>query len=83
MPKERRNLIGTIIAKRANQLNKEIIVQLDNKAKKEEDEYNKLGSEFVRNDNRHTENRCTDIWARLEEEHTRDTERYILQNILL
>ena len=31
MPKEQHDLIGTIIAKKANQSNEEIIVQLDNK----------------------------------------------------
>jgi hypothetical protein len=78
MPKEQRDLKGNIIANQANWTTEEIIVWLDNEAKKEKDEYNKLESEFVRNDNRHTENGCTEIWARLEEEHTRDAERYIL-----
>jgi hypothetical protein len=35
-------------------------------------------SEFVRNGNRHIENGHTGIWARLEEEHARDAEQYIL-----
>ena len=78
MPKERRDLEGNIIANQANQTPEEIVVWLDNEAKKEEDEYNKLESEFIRNGNRHTENRRTEIWARLEEEHARDTKRYIL-----
>ena len=42
MPKERRDLISTIITNKANQLNEEIIVQLDNKERKEEQEYNSL-----------------------------------------
>ena len=56
MPRERRDLIGTIIADKANWTNEEIIVWLDNEDKKEQDEYNKLESEFIRNDSRHTEN---------------------------
>lgn len=78
MPKKRRNLKGDIIADQANWTPKEIILWLDNEAKKEEDEYNRLESEFVRNGNRHTENGRTEIWARLEEEHARDAKRYIL-----
>jgi hypothetical protein len=50
------------------------MVWLDNKDKKEQDEYNKLKSEFIRNDNRHIENRQKEIWARLIEEHARDSE---------
>ena len=80
MPRERRDLIGTIIADKANWTNEEIIVWLDNEDKKEQDEYNKLESEFIRNDSRHTENRQKEIWARLTEEHARDSEQYILQN---
>ena len=78
MPKERRDLKGYIIANQANWTNKEITVWLDNEERKEEDEYNRLESEFVRNSNRHTENRRTEIQARLEEEYTRDAKRYIL-----
>jgi hypothetical protein len=51
---------------------------LDNKERKEEEEYNRLESDFMRNGNRHTENGRREIWARLEEEHARDSERYIL-----
>ena len=80
MPREQYNLTGTIIIDKANQTNKEIIVWLDNEDKKEQDEYNKLESEFIRNDNRHTENGQKEIWARLTEEHARDSEQYILQN---
>ena len=61
MPRERRDLTGAIIADKANWTNKEIIVWLDNKDRKKEDEYNRLESEFVRNGNRHTENRSKDI----------------------
>ena len=78
MPKERRDRKGNIIADQANWTPEEIVVWLDNEAKKEEDEYNKLESEFVRNGNRYMENGHTEIWARLEEEHARDAERYIL-----
>ena len=56
MPKEQRNLIGTIIAKKANQLNKEIIVQLDNEDKREEEEFNTLQDEFNTNSQRYTKN---------------------------
>ena len=56
MPRERRDLIGSIIAEKANWINEEIIVWLDNEERKEEDEYNRLKSEFIRNGNRHTEN---------------------------
>ena len=82
MPRERRDLAGTIIAEKANWTNKEIIVWLDNKEKKEQDEYNRLKLEFVRNGNRHTENRSGDIQARIEQEHVQDSERYILQNAI-
>ena len=78
MPKERRDLTGTIIANKANWSNEEIIVWLDNEERKEEEEYNRLESEFVRNGNRFVENGYRDIWARIEEEHARDSERYIL-----
>ena len=78
MPKERRNLTGTIIANKANWTNEEIIIWLDNEEKKEQDEYEELELEFVRNGNRHTENGPRDMWARLAEEHARDSERYIL-----
>jgi hypothetical protein len=78
MPKERRDLTGTIIANKANWSNEEIIVWLDNGERKEEEEYNRLQGEFDANGQRHTENGRREIWARIEEEHARDTERYIL-----
>ena len=56
MPRERRDLISTIIAKKANQLNKEIIVQLDNKERREEEEFNTLQNEFNTNSQRYTKN---------------------------
>ena len=61
MPRERRDLIGIIIIDKANWTNEEIIVWLDNEERKEEEEYNRLESEFVRNGNRHTENGCREI----------------------
>jgi len=42
MPKERRDLSGTIIATKANWTNEEIMVWLDNEERKEEQEYNRL-----------------------------------------
>jgi hypothetical protein len=78
MPRERRDFTGTIIANKANWTNEEIIVWLDNEEKKEQDEYKELELEFVRNGNKHTENGPRDMWARLAEEHARDSERYIL-----
>jgi hypothetical protein len=78
MPKERRDLTGIIIAEKANWSNEEIIVWLDNEDRREEEEYNRLELEFIRNSNRHTENGPRDMWARLQEEHARDSERYIL-----
>ena len=69
MPRERRDLTGTIIAEKANWTNEEIIVWLDNEERKEEEEYNRLESEFIRNGNRFTENGHRDIWARLKEEY--------------
>ena len=78
MPRERRDLIGSIIAEKANWINEEIIVWLDNEERKEEEEYNRLKSELIRNGNRHTENGRREIWARVEEEVTRDSARYIL-----
>ena len=78
MPKERRDLNGNIIATKANWSNEEIIVWLDNEEKKDEEEYNRLESEFVRNGNRHIEDGSREIWARVEEEIAKDSERYIL-----
>ena len=78
MPRERRDLTGAIIAEKANWTNEEIIVWLDNEDKRQEEEYNRLESEFVENGNRFAENGHKDIWARIEEEYTRDSERYIL-----
>jgi len=42
MPKERRDLTGTIIAKKANWSNEEIIAWLDNEEKRQEEECNTL-----------------------------------------
>jgi len=78
MPRERRDLTGTIIADKANWTNEEIIVWLDNEEKKEQDEYNRLELEFVRNGNRHTENRSGNIKNRTKKEQVQDSERYIL-----
>ena len=83
MPKEQRDLDSNIISNKANQTSEEIIVQLDNEDRKEEDEYNRLEVEFNANSQRYTENRYKEIQARLREEHARESERYILQNILL
>ena len=54
------------------------MVWLDNEDRKEEDEYNRLEVEFNANGQRHTENGRKEIWARLREEHARESERYIL-----
>ena len=78
MPRERRDLTGSIIAEKANWTNEEIIVWLDNDKRKEEEEYNRLKSEFVRNSNRYTKNTRQEIWARVTEEVSRESERYIL-----
>ncbi len=64
MPKERRDLSGTIIANKANQTNEEIIVWLDYEERKE-DEYNRLQPEFDANDQTYTENTRQEIWARI------------------
>jgi hypothetical protein len=42
IPRERRDLTGTIIAEKANWLNEEIIVWLDNEERREEEEFNTL-----------------------------------------
>jgi hypothetical protein len=78
MPKERRDLNGNIIATKANWTNEEIIVWLDNEERKEEEEYNRLELEFIRNGNRHIENGRKEIWARVTGEVARESERYIL-----
>jgi hypothetical protein len=78
MPKERRDLNSNIIATKANWTNEEIIVWLDNEERKEEEEYNRLQVEFDANGQRHTENGRREMWARVTEEVTRDSERYIL-----
>jgi hypothetical protein len=56
IPKERRNLIGTIIARKANWSSEEIIVWLDNEDRRQEEEYNTLQVEFDINSQRHTKN---------------------------
>jgi hypothetical protein len=61
MPKERRDLTGYIIAEKANWSNEEIIVWLDNEERRQEEEYNRLESEFIGNSNRFTENGHRDI----------------------
>jgi hypothetical protein len=42
MPKERRDLTGTVIAEKANWSNEEIIVWLDNEDRREEEEFDTL-----------------------------------------
>jgi hypothetical protein len=73
-------LQGSIIVDKAIWTNKEIIVWLDNKERKEE-EYNRFDLEFFSNSNRYTENTeftRQEIWARFTEEVSRQSERYIL-----
>ena len=78
MPRERRDFNGSIITTKANWTNEEIMVWLNNEDGKGEEEYNRLQVEFNANGQRHTENGPRQIWARIEEEHARDSERYIL-----
>jgi hypothetical protein len=78
MLKERKDLNGNIIITKANWTNEEIIVWLDNEERKQEEEHNRLELEFVENGNRFVENGYKGIWARVEEEHAIDLERYIL-----
>lgn len=78
MPRERRELTGTIIADKANWTNEEITVWLDNEQRKDEEEYNGLQVEFDANGQTFATNGPRDIWARVEEEHARESERYIL-----
>jgi len=78
MPKEQCNLIGSILAKKANWINEKIIIWLDNRERKEKKEYNRLESEFVKNRNKYTENIYQEIWARVIEEISRKSEQYIL-----
>jgi hypothetical protein len=78
MPKERRDLTGTIIAEKANWSNEEIIVWLDNEDKRQEKEYNRLQVEFNNNGQGSIESGHREIWARVAKEVARDSERYIL-----
>ncbi|KAF5190520.1 Transposase [Thalictrum thalictroides] len=78
MPKERRDLDGNVIAVKANWTNEEIMVWLDHEEMKEEEEYNRLQAEFDANGQRHAENGSREVWARVVEDVTRDSERYIL-----
>ena len=73
MPKEQQDLNGNIIATKANQTPKEIMVQLDNKERREEEEYNRLKLEFTRNGNRFTKNSSREIQGRVIEEASRDS----------
>ena len=61
MPRERRDLTGTIIADKANWTTGEIIVWLDNKERKDQEEYNQLEAEFTGNGNRFAESGSRDI----------------------
>ena len=74
IPRERRNLAGIIVADKANWTNEEIIVWLANEEKREQDEYNRLELEFTGNSNRYTENGPREMWAKLQEEHARESE---------
>ena len=56
MLKERRNLLGSIIAKTTNWTTKKIILLLANEGTRQEEEYNRLLVEFDANGQRHTEN---------------------------
>jgi hypothetical protein len=78
MPRERRGLIGTIIANRANWTNKEIIVWLDNRERQEQDTFNRLESEFIGNGNQFIKSGSRDIWTRVKKEYAQDSEQYIL-----
>ena len=78
MPRERRDLAGNVIANKANWTHEEIMAWLDHKDKKDQDEYDRLQSEFTRNGNRHTLNTPREIWAAIEEELARESEQYIL-----
>ena len=61
IPKERCDLKGNIIANKANWTPEEITVWLDNKEKKEEEEYNRLQAEFDTNGQVYTENTRQEI----------------------
>ncbi len=78
MPKERRDLQGNIISQKANWTNEEIMVWLDNEERLEEEQFEKLQLEFIKNGNRHKENTRQEIWGRVIEETTRESEQYIL-----
>jgi hypothetical protein len=78
MPRERRALTGTVIAEKANWTTEEIVVWLDNEERKDEEDYDRLQAEFVANGQRHTEGTGREMWARVTEEVTRDSEQYIL-----
>ena len=78
MPRERRDLSGNIISERANWTQEEIIAWLDNEEKVEEDQYKELESEFRANNNRHAQGTRSQMWNRVLDEYTRDSERYIL-----
>jgi hypothetical protein len=78
VPKERRDLTGSIIANKAKWTNEEIMVWLDNEERKEEEEYNRLQVEFDANSQRGLENGRGEIWAGVVEEVAKDSERYIL-----
>ena len=54
------------------------MVQLDYQDKRDEEEYNRLESEFCTNGNRHIENNHRDMWGRVAEEMARNSEQYIL-----
>jgi hypothetical protein len=78
MPRERRDVAtGKIIAEPPNWTPEEILVWLDYQHKLDEEEDKRLDAEYRTNGNRFKENNPRDMWNRIADEATRESEKYI------
>ncbi len=78
MPKERRDLSGNIVAKKANWTSEEILVWLDNEERLEEELDEQVQSDFTLNRNRHTLSSAGDVWKAVRQEQEQEKEQYII-----
>ena len=79
MPFERRDIAtGRVIAESAKWTPEEILVWLDYQHKLDEEEDERLDTEYRANGNRFKENSTRDMWNRVVDEVARESERYIL-----
>jgi len=78
MPRERRDLSGNIVAKKANWTSEEIMVWLDNEERLEEELDEQVQFDFTLNRNRHTLSSASDVWKAVRQEQEQEKEQYII-----